>query len=81
MIHSIKVGGNAFLKHGIASSLHLLKMLILIKDKAVSSLLTYNEKFETDIPRIFQKRREGVTLYLTITMLFCSYKVNQHRAD
>ena len=62
MIHSIKVGGNAFLKHGTASSLHLLKMLILIKDKAVSSLLAYNEKFETDIPRIFSeaKRRSYI---------------------
>lgn len=57
MIHSIKVGGNAFLKHGTASSLHLLKMLISIKDKAVSSLLTYNEKFERDIPRIFSKAK------------------------
>ena len=64
MIHSIKVGGNAFLKHGTASSLHLLKMLILIKDKAVSSLLTYNEKFERDIPRIFSeaKRRSYIIL-------------------
>ena len=57
MIHSIKVGGNAFLKHGIASSLRLLKMLILIKDRAVSSLLTYNEKFERDIPRIFPEAK------------------------
>ena len=29
MIRFIKVGANAFLKHGIASALHLLKVLIL----------------------------------------------------
>ena len=64
MIHSIKVGGNAFLKHGTASSLNLLKMLILIKDKAASSLLTYNEKFERDIARIFleAKRRSYIII-------------------
>ena len=81
MIHSIKVGGNAFLKHGTASSLHLLKMLILIKDKAVSSLLSTMKSLREIFQGFFQKRREGVTLYLTIAMLFCSYKVNQHRAD
>ena len=53
VIRSIKVGGDAFLKHGIASALHLLQMLILIKHRAVSSLLTYTEKFEKDIVRIF----------------------------
>ena len=54
MICFIKVGANAFLKYGIASALHLLKMLILIKHRAVSFLLTYNEKFEKDIAKIFK---------------------------
>ena len=60
MIRFIEAGANAFLKHGIASALHLLKILILIKHGAVSSLLTYNEKFEKDIAGIFQKRRQGI---------------------
>ena len=39
MIRFIEAGANAFLKHGIASALHLLKILILIKHRAVSSCL------------------------------------------
>ena len=57
MIRFIKAGANAFLKHGIASALHLLKILILVKHRAVLFLLTYNEKFEKDIAKIF--KREG----------------------
>ena len=64
MIHSIKVGGNAFLKHGTASSLHLLKMLVLIKHRAVLSLLTFNEKFERDIPGIFFRSEEKELHYI-----------------
>ena len=47
-----------------------------IKHRAVSTLLKYNEKFEKDIAGVFQKRRQGIFLYLTIAILFYSYRIN-----